>query len=292
MIAKMHYTATRTIVALLVAATIGSGAGLNAQTPGQKTFASSKDALDAFVRAASTDNSADLETILGEGSGAIISSGDPVADKTLREHFVTQYNEKHSLVASGAGTYTLVVGPTDFPLPIPLVKNAGKWYFDGAAGKEEILYRRIGNNELSAIDVCRGVVDAQRDYAAGSHDGAPSGSYAQHLMSTAGKQDGLYWETKPGEPASPAGPLLAQASSQGYTAGKNTPYHGYYYKLIENPGGFALLAYPAEYRNSGVMTFVVTQSGVVYQKDLGKDTYEIAQRINRYQIDATWAAVQ
>src|SRR5262249_39066729 len=141
--AKMHRTGIRAMVVLLVAATIGIGAGLHAQTPGQKTFASSKEAIDAFVRAASTDNSADLETILGEGSSAIISSGDPVADKTLRERFVTQYNEKHSLAASGGSTYTLYVGSTDFPLPIPLVKNAGKWYFDGAAGKEEILYRRI-----------------------------------------------------------------------------------------------------------------------------------------------------
>jgi len=287
--AKMQVHA---MVVLLVVAMIGGGTGLCAQTPGQKTFASSKLAVDALVQAVSTDNSADLEAILGEGSGAIISSGDPVADKATRDHFVAQYNEKHTLVASGSGTYTLDVGSTDFPLPIPLVRNGGKWYFDGAAGKEEILYRRIGNNELSAIDVCRGVVDAQRDYAAGSHDGRPAGTYAQHLMSNPGKQDGLYWETKPGEPASPAGPLLADASSQGYTAGKGAPYHGYYYKLIENPGGFALLAYPAEYRNSGVMTFVVTQSGVVFQKDLGKDTSAIARRINVYQMDGTWTAVQ
>jgi hypothetical protein len=192
-------------------------------------------------------------------------------------------------VGAGGQNYTLLVGADNYPLPIPLVNNGGKWYFDGAAGKEEILYRRIGNNELAAIDVCRGVVDAQHDYAASAHDGKPAGAYAAHLMSTPGKQDGLYWETKAGEPDSPAGPLLAEASSEGYTTGKGAPYHGYIYKMIENPGGYALLAYPAEYRNSGVMTFVVTQSGVVYQKDLGKDTSAIAQRINRYQMDGTWA---
>jgi len=287
----MHRAGVRTMIALVIAAAMGSAA-LRAQTAGQKTFGSSKDALNAFVKAVSANDSADLEAILGEGSGAIISSGDPVADKTMRDHFLSEYNEKHTLVPAGGHNFTLNVGADDFPLPIPLVNNGGKWYFDGAAGKEEILYRRIGNNELAAIDVCRGVVDAQRDYAASAHDGQPAGAYAQHVMSTPGKRDGLYWETKPGEPASPAGPLLAEASSQGYTAGKGAPYHGYLYKMIENPGGFALLAYPAEYRNSGVMTFVVTQSGVVYQKDLGKDTGAIAQRINRYQMDGTWTAVQ
>jgi len=288
--ATMYRAEVRTMV-VLFAVTIGCAA-LRAQTAGQRTFASSKDALNAFVQAVNTNNSADLTAILGEGSGEIISSGDPVADNAMREHFLAEYNEKHTLVAAGGNNYTLNVGADDFPLPIPLVNNGGKWYFDGAAGKEEILYRRIGNNELAAIDVCRGVVDAQRDYAASSHDGQPAGAYAQHVMSTPGKQDGLYWETKPGEPQSPAGPLLADASSQGYTAGKGAPYHGYYYKMIENPGGYALLAYPAEYRNSGVMTFVVTQSGVVYQKDLGKDTGDIAKRINRYQMDGTWTAVQ
>lgn len=288
--ATMHRVEVRMMV-LCIAATIGSGAAC-AQTAGQRTFASSKDALNTFVQAVTANNSADLTAILGEGSEAILSSGDPVADKAMREHFLAEYNEKHTLVPAGGHNYTLDVGADDFPLPIPLVNNGGKWYFDGAAGKEEILYRRIGNNELSAIDVCRGVVDAQRDYAASAHDGQPAGAYAQRLMSTPGRQDGLYWETKPGEPESPAGPLLAQASGEGYTAGKGAPYHGYVYKMIENPGGFALLASPAEYRNSGVMTFVVTQSGVVYQKDLGKDTLDIFHRINRYQMDGTWAAVQ
>ncbi len=284
--ATMHRAEVRTMVLLLVAAM--SSAGLHAQSAGQKTFASSTDAVNAFVQAVDTDNTAELEALLGEGGKAIVYSGDPVADNAARDHFVAEYKAKHTLVGAGDHSYTLIVGTTSYPMPIPLVNSGGKWYFDGAAGKEEILYRRIGNNELAAMEVCRGVVEAQRDYAASSHDGKPAGAYAARLMSTPGKQDGLYWETKPGEPPSPAGPLLADASSEGYSTGKGAPYHGYIYKMITNSGGFALLAYPAEYRNSGVMTFVVTQSGVVYQKDLGKDTDAIAQHINVYQMDGTW----
>ena len=290
--ATMHRAEVRTMILLLVAATSGSGAALHAQTAGQKTFASSKDALNAFVQAISTDNTADLEAILGAGGKAIVYSGDPVADNAARDQFVADYNAKHTLMAAGGHNYTLSVGANDYPLPIPLVNNGGKWYFDGAAGREEILYRRIGANELAAMEVCRGVVEAQRDYAASSHDGKPAGAFAARLMSTPGKQDGLYWEAKPGEPQSPAGPLLAEASSEGYTGGKGAPYHGYYYKMITNSGGYALLAYPAEYRNSGVVTFVVTQSGVIYQKDLGKDTATIAHAISVYQMDGTWPTAQ
>ncbi len=290
--ATMHRAEVRTMILLLVAATSGSGAALHAQTAGQKTFGSSKDALNAFVQAISTDNTADLEAILGAGGKAIVYSGDPVADNSARDQFVADYNAKHTLMAAGGHNYTLSVGANDYPLPIPLVNNGGKWYFDGAAGREEILYRRIGANELAAMEVCRGVVEAQRDYAASSHDGKPAGAFAARLMSTPGKQDGLYWEAKPGEPQSPAGPLLAEASSEGYTGGKGAPYHGYYYKMITNSGGYALLAYPAEYRNSGVVTFVVTQSGVIYQKDLGKDTATIAHAISVYQMDGTWPTAQ
>jgi hypothetical protein len=184
---------------------------------------------------------------------------------------------------------TLNVGTDDWPLPIPLVNNGGKWYFDGAAGQQEIVYRRIGANELSAINVCRGVVEAQHDYAATSHDGRPAGAYADRVVSQPGKQNGIYWETKPGEPTSPAGDMLAQASSEGYdTSGKQTPYHGYYYRMLNNPGGFAFVAYPAQFRTSGVMTFVVTQDGVVLEKDLGPQTGEILGHIGKYQIDNTW----
>jgi hypothetical protein len=264
-----------------------------AQTPGQKTFASSKEATDALVQALKQNDSSSLVAILGEGSQPIVSSGDEVADKAARDTFLKRYNVKHSLVSSGDHQFTLNVGTDDWPLPIPLVDKAGKWYFDGVAGRAEILYRRIGHNEIDAIDVCKGVVAAQHDYAASAHDGNPAGTYAQRVVSSPGKQDGLYWEVKAGESQSPAGPMLADASAQGYdVSGKHTPYHGYYYRMLKNPGGFAFLAYPAEYRSSGVMTFVVTQDGIIHEKNLGEKSAEIAQQIGQYQIDNTWKVVQ
>jgi Protein of unknown function (DUF2950). len=276
-------------IAFFVAIASLAIAGVQAQTTGQKTFASSKDALAGLIQAVRARDSTTLQSILGAGSEAIISSGDSVADTAARDKFLARYDAKHSLVSSGPNEMTLNVGTDDWPLPIPLVNNGGKWYFDGASGRQEILYRRIGNNELSAIEVCNGVVAAQHDYAQVSHDGVPAGAYAQRVMSQQGKQDGLYWETKPGEPTSPAGDMLAQASKEGYdTSGKQTPYHGYYYRMLRNPGGFAFIAYPAEYRSSGVMTFVVTQDGVVLEKDLGPQTGEIVPRIGTYQIDDTW----
>jgi len=272
-----------------IAITTLTATSLEAQGPGQKTFASSKDALAGFIQAVRSSDSTTLQSILGAGSEAIISSGDSVADNAARDKFLARYDAKHSLVSSGPNQMTLNVGTDDWPLPIPIVNNGGKWYFDGAAGKQEIVYRRIGNNELSAIEVCNGVVAAEHDYAQASHDGVPSGAYAQRIVSEPGKQNGLYWETKAGEPTSPAGDMLAQASKEGYdTSGKLTPYHGYYYRMLRNPGGFAFIAYPAEYRSSGVMTFVVTQDGAVLEKDLGPETGEIVPRIGTYQIDDTW----
>jgi len=272
-----------------VAITTLTASGLVAQAAGQKTFASSKDAVTAFIQAVRAGDTAALQSILGSGSDAIVSSGDSVADKAARDGFVAKYDAKHSLTSSEPHQMTLNVGDDDWPTPIPLVENGGKWYFDGAAGQQEIVYRRIGNNELSAIEVCKGVVSAQRDYAAASHDGRPTGTYAERIVSQPGKQNGLYWETKPGEPSSPAGDMLAQASSEGYdTSGKETPYHGYYYRMLRNPGGFAFIAYPAQYRSSGVMTFVVTQDGVILEKDLGSQTGDIVRRIGQYQVDDTW----
>jgi hypothetical protein len=275
--------------AFLVAITALITAGLVAQTAGQKTFGSSKDAVAAFIQAIRAGDTAALQSILGSGSEAIISSGDSVADTAARAGFVAKYDAKHSLTSSGPHQMTLNVGADDWPTPIPLVEKDGKWYFDTAAGEQEIVYRRIGNNELSAIEVCKGVVSAQHDYAAASHDGRPTGTYAERIVSQPGKQNGLYWETKPGEATSPAGGMLAHASSEGYdTSGKETPYHGYYYRMLRNPGGFAFIAYPAQYRASGVMTFVVTQDGVILEKDLGSQTSDIVKRIGQYQIDDTW----
>jgi len=263
------------------------------QAQGQKSFTSSADAVNDLIRAAKEGNVDEFSAILGPNSEQIISSGDKVADKKIRDQFVSEYELKHSLVKSGPHQFTLTVGKGDWPLPIPLVHANNKWFWDGAAGRDEILYRRIGRNELAAIKVCKGVVAAQRDYASSSHDGHPPGAYASAIVSESGKQNGLYWAVPEGAAASPAGPLLAQASAEGYdTAGKHTPYHGYYYRMLKSPGGFGFLAFPAEYRSSGVMTFIVDQTGVIYQKDLGEDTAKIAQQLTSYKRDNTWTRLK
>jgi hypothetical protein len=300
------------LILVLVLGMIGLISGpASAQTEGQRTFRSTQEAVDAFINAVRAGNNSELQAILGKGSEEIISSGDEVADKAARDRFVAGYDEKHSLVQSVPHQLTLNVGKDDWPFPIPLVRANGKWYFDGAAGKQEILYRRIGHNELDALKVCNGVVAAQRDYAASGHDGQPAGRYAQRLVSETGKQNGLYWEVQPGERPSPAGPFLAHASAEGYdTSGKKTPYHGYYYRLLAAQGsvakggaksyvvggrmtsGFALVAYPADYRSSGVMTFIVNLDDQIYQKDLGEKTAEIASQMTEYNPDKTWTPVK
>src|SRR5580700_541943 len=264
-----------------------------AQAEGQRTFASSKGAVDAFIQASRDGNSAELQAILGPGGEQIISSGDDVADKKARDWFIRSYDAKHSLVENAPHQLTINVGKENWPVPIPLIHANDKWYWDGAAGREEILYRRIGHNELAAIDVCKGVIAAQREYASAQHDGQPAGAYAFRLVSDAGKQNGLYWDVHEGDTPSPAGPLLAQANAEGYdTSGKRTPYHGYYYRILNKPGGFGFVAYPAEYRSSGAMTFIVDQTGVIYQKDLGEKTTEIAKQMADYKRDSTWTRVR
>ena len=265
----------------------------HAQGQGQKTFSSSKEALTAFLQAVRDGDPSELGAILGPGTEQVVSSSDSVADKAARDSFLKWYGEGHSLVPSHNGDLTLEVGKENWPLPIPLVRKGDLWYWDGQAGKEEILYRRIGHNELDAINVCKGIVAAQRDYAASAHDGKPVGSYAARLVSEPGKQNGLYWEAKEGEPESPAGPMLAQAASEGYdTSGNRTPYHGYYYRMLPAAGGFGFVAYPADYRASGVMTFLVSQKGVIYEKDLGDKTAGIAQQMSSYAPDKTWRVVK
>jgi Protein of unknown function (DUF2950) len=265
----------------------------HAQGDGQKTFSSSKEALTAFVATVRDGDPAELGAILGPGTEQVVSSSDSVADKADREKFLTWYDEGHSFVPAHNGELTLQVGKENWPLPIPLAHKGDQWYWDGQAGKEEILYRRIGHNELAAINVCKGIVSAQRDYAASAHDGKPAGSYAVRLVSQPGKQNGLYWEAKEGEPESPAGPMLAQAAAEGYdTSGNRTPYHGYYYRMLPAGNGFGFVAYPADYRSSGVMTFLVSQKGVIYQKDLGDKTAGIAQQISTYAPDKTWSVVR
>lgn len=268
-------------------------------------------AVETFVAALQKDDLATLQNLLGPGTEELISSGDPVQDNLDRERFIAAYQQKHSIADEPDGRKTLVVGDNDWPIPIPLVNKDGQWYFDGQAGVDEVIYRRVGTNELGAIAVARGFVDAQNEYAAEGRDGDPPGVYALKLISDEGMQNGLYWPTAEGEPPSPAGEFVAAAAAEGYRRGESrTPYHGYYYRMLykQGPnanggekeyfvdgvltGGFALVAWPADYGSSGVMTFIVNQDGVVFQKDLGEDTATAVDAIQSFDPDGSWSQVQ
>jgi hypothetical protein len=272
----------------------------------QKSFKSPEEAIQALVEAAKKGDTQGLMAIFGPASKDIIFSGDKVADKAGRGRFIAAYEEKNKLVNEGDKKVVLVVGQNDWPMPIPLVKEGEAWLFDTKEGEDEILNRRIGKNELNTIEVCLAYVDAQREYAMKDCDGNRVRDYAQRFASTRGKKDGLYWEAKEGEVQSPMGPLMAKAAKEGYKRFTLSPYHGYYYRLLKAQGehasggaysyvahgnmmgGFAMVAYPAVYGNSGIMTFVVNQDGFVYQKDLGKDTKKIAEAMTLYDPDETW----
>jgi hypothetical protein len=279
-----------------------------AQQPGQKTFPSAAEASKALIAALQTNDQTALLSILGAEAKDIVSSGDEVEDKNNREAFVQRYQQMHRLVAEPDGKTTLFIGAENWPTPIPLVHKGSTWYFDTAAGKQEILYRRVGRNELAVIQVCRELVDAEKEYHAVPHDGDSANQYAQKFHSDPNKHNGLYWEPAPGEAESPIGPLVASAADEGYTRipGHKQPFQGYYFRFLKGQGanepggarsyivdgkmtlGFAFLAYPAEYRSSGVMTFIVNQDGIVYEKDLGRRTAEIAKTLTQYDHDATW----
>jgi hypothetical protein len=272
----------------------------------QSTFATPEEAAAALAEAMRSDERKQIWRVLGPGASKLIRSGDPVQDKDAREAFVAAY-EKSVKFERSDDKATLLVGPNDFPFPYPLVMKNDRWQFDAKQGDEQVLNRRIGRNELSAISVCLAYVDAQREYAALDRNGNGLLEYAQKLASTPGKHDGLYWKTKEGEAPSPLGPLAASAHSQGYgRAGPGEPYHGYFYKILTGQGkdapggaydyivkgkmigGFGLVAYPARWGNSGVMTFVCNHDGVVYEKNLGQDTQAIASRMTLFDPDATW----
>lgn len=276
-----------------------------AQQTGQKTFSSASQASKALVSALQSNDESALLEILGPDSKDILSSGDQAEDKSNREQFVEKYKQMHRLVDEPDGTTTLYIGAENWPTPIPLLhKKDGAWYFDTSAGKKEILYRRIGRNELSAIQVCRELVDAEKEYYGQPHDGESGNQYAQKFVSDSGKHDGLYWQTSAGEAESPLGPALASAAQGHAPDNKAEPFEGYYYRILteqEDAGhtrsyivdgkmtrGFAFIAYPAEYRVSGVMTFLVDQDGIVREKDLGPHTEEIAKKLARYNRDASW----
>jgi hypothetical protein len=246
--------------------------------------------------------------IFGPQGEDFISSSDPVLDRNKGEAFAALAEQKHSLAPdpSNAQRKVLIVGPDDWPFPVPLEKKSGKWVFDTKDGRQEILYRRIGTDELDAIQVCRGYVEAQKQYALTMHDDSGINEYAQKIISTPGKQDGLYWQNPDGTPGGPISEPAAKAIEEGYTFDKPSAYHGYYFKILKGQGpnaplgrldyviqgvmigGFALIAAPADYRVTGVKTFLVNQNGIVYQKDLGPDTLKIAKSIELYDPDKTW----
>ena len=275
-----------------------------AQQKGQKTFSSPEDASKAFVEAAQNNDERAMLEILGPDGKQIVYSGDDTEDANSRANFVKRYEEMHRLVKEPDGTVILYIGAHNWPTPIPLVNKGNSWYFDTEAGKKEILYRRVGRNEISAIRICQELVAAQKEYYAAHHS-----EYAQQIFSDEGQQNGLYWKAADGEPQSPIGPLVAAAVAEGYAkgqAGPPTPYRGYLYHVLTGQGkgapggaknyivngkmteGLGFVAYPAEYRSSGVMTFIVNQDGAVYQKDLGKKTETLGKAMKVYNPDSTW----
>jgi hypothetical protein len=279
----------------------------------QKGFATPDEAVNAFATAMRSNDEQALLSIFGTGAKELISSGDPVQDKQRREMFISDYDRKNSITQEGA-KMVLVIGEKDWPFPIPLVKKGDQWIFDTKAGKEEILNRRIGEDELSTVQTLLAIVDAQREYALIDRDNDGLRAYAEKLRSDPGKKNGLYWEAKEGEAPSPLGELVADARAEGYTrTGPKQgpiPFHGYYFRLLKKQGkhapggafdyvvknkmigGFAVVAYPAVYGSSGVMTFVVNHEGVVYEKDLGKNTAKTAKAMTSFDPDKTWKKVE
>ena len=277
----------------------------------QQSYKSPEDAIGALVKATRDEWPKGVVHVLGPDAAEIVSSGDKVADEAAREKFLAAYDAKHQVTMEGDNKAVVIIGSEDFPFPIPLTRKGAAWRFDTAAGRLEILYRRIGRNELNAIQACLAYVDAQNEYASKDRIGTGSATYAQHIVSRPGKKDGLYWPAAPGEEESPLGELVAHATTEGYAVGGGpTPFHGYYFKILTRQGstaaggevdyvvrgkmigGFALVAYPAEYGNSGVMTFVVNYAGTVFQKDLGDRTARIAERMTSFNPDQTWKKVE
>jgi len=283
--------------------------GVTGEAAKQIYFSSPQQAVEALVAALQENNDTELLAILGPGSVDLISSGDKVADENGRTRFLKAYGEANRLELKNEGQVTLVLGNKDYPFPLPIVNQEEGWRFDTQVGMEEILNRRIGRNELHTIEVMQAYVDAQREFVCMDSD--PGGAeFAQRLTSTEGKKDGLYWEAKEGEEESPFGPLIAGATEEGYQGGLDQvppePFHGYYFKILKKQGehatgdafdyvadgkmilGFGLVAYPAKYGASGIMTFIVNQEGVVYEKDLGEDTAKLAAAMDTFDPDETW----
>ena len=293
----------------LFAATAMLALGIASLAQAQQRFNTPDAAVDALVAAARSGDRKTVVSILGPGSQEIISSGDAVADDNIKQEFLTAYDAQHRIVSETGKPSVLVMGQNDWPFPIPLAQKDGQWSFDTAAGREEILARRIGRNELGAIKAALAFYDAQNEYADMFKDKTGQAVYAQKIVSSPGKKDGLYWPTSGSEPDSPLGEAVAAATQKGYNVGTGEPYHGYYYKLLTSQGpnapggavdyivrgnmigGFGLVAYPAEYGNSGIMTFIINNDGDVYEKDLGPRTERIASRLSEFNPDHTWRKV-
>lgn len=297
----------RAIAGALFALWFASATSIHASGEKALTFPSPEDAARALVAALAADDTKRLLEILGSDAAPIIESGDPVADEYLRSRFVADYERQHRLDKSEESEVVLEIGEDGWPFAIPLVRSEQGWYFDTKQGKEEILDRRVGRAELSAIQSCLAYVDAQREYHQRNPENSPLPHYAQRIASSQGRRDGLYWDTTEGEEPSPLGDLFARARAEGYDRdGGREPYHGYFYRILTSQGpaapggaydyivrdqmigGFAMLAYPAEYAASGVMTFQVNHDGVVYEKDLGLDTEKVAETISSFNPDDTW----
>ena len=286
------------------------GGGKDRAAPPERQFASAEEAAAALIAAAGQFNVAELKAILGRQGDELVSSADTVADRNRAMAFAAEAQVQQHLEFDSARTSAVIsVGQSDWPMPIPIVQSGGKWYFDASAGKEEILRRRIGQNELDAITVCEGFVEAQREYALERHDGALVNQYAQRVISTPGKQDGLSWRNPDGTWGGPVGEEVAGFIGEGYSD-KSKPFHGYFFKVLKGQGpdaplgemnflvegamigGFALVASPAEYGVTGIQTFIVSWEGTVYQKDLGDKSLEAFKAMERYNPDSTWQVVQ
>jgi hypothetical protein len=298
---------------VLLALIIPLAACKKSDKPSLRVFASPDDAGIGLLEAAKSGDQNAILAIFGPESKELISSGDAVQDKTTVEAFVAAYGVMHRWRRMSDGKQFLLIGADNFAFPIPLRRSeGGQWFFDTVAGKDEILTRRIGRNELAVIEVCGAVADAQAEYFSQRHEGAGPKQYALKFISDSGKQNGLYWESPEGQPKSPLGPLVAFATNEGYSAkpDAHTAFHGYYFQMLTGQGvhapggakdymvngkmvgGFAFVAYPAEYGNSGVMTFIINQDGVLLQNDLGKTTTETAAAMSLFDPDASWSQVQ
>lgn len=288
----------------------GLTSAIQAATIQQTIFSSPEEAAKSLAAAVRTNDIKTLRAILGPGGKALISSGDDVSDKAGREKFIKAYEQKNGLKEEKKGRLVLIVGEDNWPLPIPIERKDGKWVFNAKEAKQEILKRRIGRNELRVIGVLQAYSDAQHEYAEKDCSGSGKVEFAQKIISSRGKHDGLYWETNEGKEESPLGPLVAAAAKEGYSDDDLSPFHGYYFRILKGQGGhahggaynyvvkgkmilgFALVAYPAKHGNSGVMTFIVNQEGVIYEKNLGKDTKHIAESMELFDPDPSWEKVE